>query len=386
MTDFNRPGTLSITCPRGFAPLLQQELGELGYPPGRSRKSGVELKGSLNDAIRLNFHLRTAHRIHRLVAEKRNVDGPDTLYEWLRDLPWEEYIPSDGYLTVTSRIDHSSISNSQFANVRVKDAVVDRMRERTGQRPDSGPGLDRTVLFLYWDRKGARIFLDTSGESLSRRGYRSEGGAAPMQESLAAAILLASKWNPDHHLVNPMCGSGTIAIEAALMAMNRPPASLRHDFGFMHIAGYEESYYLQVRDEARKGTVRRPPAKIIATDSDPEAVRTARRNARTAGVDQIIEFDCCPFEETRIPEGEGAVILNPPYGERLRDPSRLEPLYGQIGDFLKQRCEGKTGYVFTGNFDLARKIGLRTSRRVVLFNSTIECRLLEFELYRGSRA
>ena len=384
MADFSTTGTLSITCPIGMATPLKEELASMGYRPARVRKTGVDLKGSLNDAVKLNFWLRTAHRVHWLVDERRSPANPDQLYQWIRKLPWETLIPADGYFSVTSRIDHPTIRNTQFANLKVKDAVVDRMRRTTGRRPDSGPDLNRTVLFLYWDRERARIFLDTSGESLSRRGYRTARGEAPMQESLASAILHLSEWTPGTHLINPMCGSGTLVIEAAMKAMNRPPASLRHDFGFMHISGYDESVYHGIRDRARQQTVREPQGQLIATDRSGEAIKAARRNARTAGVDQLIEFRVCEYNETPVPDGEGVVIFNPPYGERLDDDSGLEPIYRGIGDFMKQFCKGKTGYVFTGNFDLAKRIGLRTSRRIPLFNSTIECRLLEYELYGGS--
>ncbi len=369
----------------GMPPFLQEEVRRLGYKPEKIRPTGLDLKGSLNDCIKLNFWLRTAHRVHYLVDENRSIKGPDALYDWLKSLPWENFIPADGYLSVTSRIDHPRIDNTQFANLKVKDAVVDRIRNVKGERPDSGSDMDQTVVFLYWDREVARIFMDTSGESLSRRGYRTESVSAPLQESLASAIIQASRWKPGDHFINPMCGSGTLALEAVMIALNRPPASLRHDFGFMHIPGYDEKIYQQIRNEARQATKKEFEGDIIATDSDPRAIDAARKNARTAGVDHLIQFDVCPIEETPIPDGDGVVVLNPPYGERLERADHLIPLYKGIGDFFKNQCPGKTGYVLSGNFDLAKNIGLRTKQRIPLYNSTIECRLLEYELYKGSK-
>lgn len=385
MADFSKKSTLSISCPRGIPPYLQEELRQFGYRPVTLRPTGLEIKGSLNDCIKLNFWLRTAHRVHYLIDENHSVKDPKSLYSWLHSLPWETYIPSDGYLSVTSRIDHPSIDNTQFANLKVKDAIVDRIRSAKGERPDSGSDLDQSVLFLYWDRKTARIFIDTSGESLSRRGYRTESVSAPMQESLAATIVQASAWKPGNHFINPMCGSGTLAIEAVLQALNRPPASLRHDFGFMHIIGYNEELYNQIRSDARRNTKKEIEGTIIATDSDPGAVKAARKNARTAGVDHLIEFDVCEYDRSPVPVGDGVVVINPPYGERLDHPGKLVPLYKGIGDFFKSRCPGKTGYVLAGNFALIKKIGLRTNQRIPLFNSTIECRLLEYVLYTGSK-
>jgi len=384
MADFNKKGTVTLTCPLGITPWLTEEIKSFGFSPVKSRDTGIEIKASLNDCITLNFWLRTAHRIHFLIHQKK-INSADQLYDWIYSCNWQNWIDSQGYISVTSRVDHPSIENTQFANLTVKDAIVDKMREETGNRPDSGSNLNKTVLFLYWDKEIARIFIDTSGESLSRRGYRSESVLAPMQESLASALILASKWKPGEHFINPMAGSGTIAIEAALMAQNRPPASLRNNFGFMHILGFDDDYYQEIRRQAKLNTIKEFKGKIIASDIDKKAMKSAMKNAKNAGVDHLIQFENCNFEDISVPEGDGVVMFNPPYGIRLDDDKNLAPLYKQIGDFMKRECPGKTGYVLTGNFSLAKKIGLRSSQRIAFFNSTIKCRLLEFELYKGSK-
>jgi len=385
MADFNKKSTVSITCPLGLAPLLEEEVREMGFQPTATRKTGVEIEASLNDCILLNFWLRSAHRVHYLMEEK-SIQSPDQLRNWVKKIPWENWISEDGYFSVTSRVDHTTIDNDQFANLVVKDAVVDRIRFKTDSRPDTGSNLNDTVLFLYWNRQSARIFLDTSGESLSRRNYRSASVAAPMQETLASAIVQSTRWQPgQEHFINPMTGSGTIAIEAVMLALNRAPASLRNNFGFMHILGYDESYYQQVRDDAKKKAVKDVKGKFIATDQDPRAIMAAKKNAKTAGVDHLIEFETCEYDQTPIPDGDGVVVFNPPYGMRLEDNTDLRPLYKGIGDFMKQDCPGKTGYVFTANMALAKKVGLRAKSRTTLFNSTLECKLFEYELYKGSK-
>ena len=385
MADFNKKSTVSITCPLGLAPLLEEEVREMGFQPTATRKTGVEIEASLNDCILLNFWLRSAHRVHYLMEEK-SIQSPDQLRNWVKKIPWENWISEDGYFSVTSRVDHTTIDNDQFANLVVKDAVVDRIRFKTDSRPDTGSNLNDTVLFLYWNRQSARIFLDTSGESLSRRNYRSASVAAPMQETLASAIVQSTRWQPgQEHFINPMTGSGTIAIEAVMLALNRAPASLRNNFGFMHILGYDESYYQQVRDDAKKKAVKDVKGKFIATDQDPRAIMAAKKNAKTAGVDHLIEFETCEYNQTPIPDGDGVVVFNPPYGMRLEDNTDLRPLYKGIGDFMKQDCPGKTGYVFTANMALAKKVGLRAKSRTTLFNSTLECKLFEYELYKGSK-
>ena len=386
MADFSKKSTVSITCPLGLPPYLTDEVKELGFQPTSTRDTGLEIEANLRDCMTLNYWLRTAHRVHYLIDEKP-INGPEQLQEWLQELPWEDYIPEDGYFSVTSRIDHRTIENDQYANVLCKDAVADRMRDKLGSRPDSGSDLDKTVLFLFWNKDIARIFIDTSGESLSRRNYRSENVSAPMQETLAAGIIAATKWEPGQHFINPMAGGATLAIEAALKATNRAPASLRHNFGFMHINGFDKQEYQHMRDKAKAASksLNDVEGKIIATDIDPAATIAGSRNAKTAGVDQLIEFNTCPLEETEVPDGDGVIVVNPPYGLRLDPGEDLRPLYRSIGDFMKDKGAGKWGYVFTGNNALGKKVGLRTSSKTQFFNTTVECRLLEYELYSGSK-
>jgi putative N6-adenine-specific DNA methylase len=380
MADFSSEATLSITCPKGLTPYLKTELTDLGFPIIKERIAGIETKGTLDDCMRLNLVLRTAHRVHYHLKTFEAFDA-DQLLENVKHIDWENYIDKHGYVSVTSFIKNKTIKNDQFANLTVKDAIVDRIRMTRGTRPDSGPNLNKTVVFLFWKGNEASIYLDTSGESISRRGYRTNSHMAPMQETLAAAIVMAGKWEPGQHFINPMCGSGTIAIEAALMALHRPPGQLRPNYGIKHIIGFDEDKWNDLRSELKQESNKDFEGRILATDIDSRAIQAAKKNAKTAGVDHLIEFTQCDFRDTEIPYGDGVVVINPPYGERIGHDQELEPLYTTIGDFFKQDCSGKWGYVFTGNFDLAKKVGLRTNQRIELYNSTIECRLLEYELY-----
>jgi putative N6-adenine-specific DNA methylase len=273
-----------------------------------------------------------------------------------------------------------------YANVKVKDAIVDRLRRKTGQRPSTGADLDGTVVYLYWKDRSAEIFLDTSGETLAKHGYRKIPGQAPMLESLAASTILASKWDRRSPFLNPMCGSGTLAIEAALMATNRTPGLLRDNYAFMHLTGYQEAMYDRERNLLDKQIVEVPDLRIIATDNSEDAIKISKINAAAAGVEQLIDFAVCDFAETEVPEnGNGVIFFNPEYGERMGEVAELESTYSQMGDFMKQKCGGYKGYIFTGNLELAKKIGLKARRRTEFYNGKIDCRLLEFELYAGSR-
>ena len=385
MPQFTTPGNIIVTCNRRLGPLLAGESAVLGYEPTEVFPTCIRLQGTLNDCIRLNLSLRTASQVlYSLIAFTAN--DADALYKELSTFPWEDYLPEGIYCSITSNVWNDTINNSMFANLRVKDAMVDRLRAVCGTRPDTGAELRGAVFHLHWKDESAELFIDTSGPSLGRHGYRKIPGRAPMLEALAAATILATRWDKGSPFVNPMCGSGTLAIEAALIATNTAPGLFRDNFAFMHIAGYSEDFYLEERGKA-EAAIREPKGlRIIATDYSEAAIENAKKNAQAAGVADLITFAVCDFAETEVPEGgRGVMMVNPEYGERLGDIQELEGTYKRIGDFMKSRCGGYWGYVFTGNLDLAKKIGLKPKRRIEFYTSKIDARLMEFELYEGSR-
>ncbi len=373
-----------ITCSRGVDLYLEQEVAELGFPIFFKTQAGIETEGTMQDAMDLNLRLRTGLRVLFLVAEFVAAD-PEALYRKVNDIAWEDIIRLNGYFSITATVDTPTIDNTRFASQKCKDAIVDRFMKKFNKRPDSGPERSRAVFHLHWQGEDCRIYIDTSGEPLSKRGYRKIPYMAPMQETLAAAIIRTSGWHDSGCFINPMCGSGTLAIEAALAGMNRPAGILRNNFGFMHLKDFDAEAWEELRSKAKAEVKKGLKSRIIATDISDEAIEAAQKNALTAGVEHLIEFKVSDFAETEIPEGSGVVVMNPEYGERLGKAAELEKVYGRIGDFLKQKCRGYSGYVFTGNPELAKKIGLRTSRKMPFFNGPIECRLLEYELYGGSR-
>ncbi len=384
MSFWTRKSRIVITCAKGVPPFLKQEIISLGFPVLSEGKAEVETEGTMEDTQKLNLLIRTGQRILFLL-ESFNAKTPDELYKRMSRISWEDYIPEDSYFSVTSSVHNPTIKDSRFANVKCKDAVVDRIKDKRGRRPDTGPERDRIVIHLYWKSNFCQIFLDTSGEPLSRRGYRMIPLKAPMQETLAAAVVLATGWTGNGNFINPMCGSGTLAIETALIALDRASGLLRSNYGFMHLKGFDESSWKTLRRKTRAAAKDKLNGRIIATDISQQAIEAAKKNAMTAGVECFIEFGVCDFSETPVPDGGGVVILNPEYGERLGEMEELKKTYREIGNFFKKKCNGYTGYVFTGNLDLAKKVGLRTKRRVPFFNGPIECRLLEYDLYEGSR-
>lgn len=381
---FNTASKVIITCNKRLSPFLQEEINELGFTIKRAFNTGVELHASVNDCIRMNLNLRTASQVLYELGSFRAND-PKELYEGLMQIDWENIIPFDGYFSVTSHVHNEFITTPLFANVKVKDAIVDRIKDKKGVRPDSGPDYSKIVIHLHWMEDRAEIFLDTSGETLAKHGYRKLPGKAPMLEALATATILATKWDGKSPFINPMCGSGTLAIEAALMCQNRRPGLHRMNYSFMHFIGYNEEVFFEERRLLKEKTQKNNLPKIVASDISELAIDTARANAQTAGVEHLIDFQVCDFAETTVPQEPGVIMFNPEYGERLGTHSKLELTYKRVGDFMKQDCKGYKGYVFTGNPDLAKKIGLKASRRFEFFNGKLDCRLLQYELYDGTK-
>ena len=385
MSLYTTAGAITITCHKRIAPYLEQEVKELGFEVAEAFVTGVRLAGTINDCIKLNLNLRCASQV-LYSLRKFEANNADDVYRNLHDYPWENILPDPGYFSVTSNVLNPTINNSMFANLRVKDAIVDRLREKRGTRPSTGSELTGAVIHLFWKNEDAELFIDTSGDSLARHGYRKIPGRAPMLEALASAAIYATRWDRVSPFVNPMCGSGTVAIEAALIATNTMPGLFRLNYAFMHLQGYDEEVYLREMDLLDKKIVDVPGLTIIATDYSDMAIANAKKNAVAAGVANLIKFSMCDFEETEVPKSDsGIMFMNPEYGERLGDESELEVTYSRIGDFMKKKCGGYFGYIFTGNLELAKKIGLKAKRRIEFYTSTIDCRLLEFELYDGSR-
>lgn len=385
MQVFHNKSKVIITCNKRLSPYLQDEVTALGYKIERAFPTGVELNITLTECIKLNLNLRCASQILYAIKSFKAIT-PDDLYNEIKNIEWEELIDFAGYFSVTSNVDNPNITTPLFANLKVKDAIVDRMKEKKGIRPNSGSDANKAVVHLYWKDADADVFMDTSGETLAKHGYRKIPGKAPMLEALAAGAIYATKWDKKSPFINPMCGSGTLAIEAALIATNRAPGLYRMNYGFMHILGYDEQEFFTERRILKDQVIKNIDLKIVASDISEDAVEVTRRNAQTAGVDTLIEFEVCDFELTPVPEGgQGVVVFNPEYGERLGVHSKLELTYKRMGDFMKTKCKGYSGYIFTGNPDLAKKIGLKASRKIEFYNGKLDCRMLEYELYDGSR-
>lgn len=397
-----------ISCAKQLSRWTEEEVRLMGYKPIEVTENTVVVRGAMRDMMRLNLFLRTAHRVlvPLLRTTCRNIRE---LYQAAFSIDWENILEADGYFSVSSIVHNMTIRDTRIPSLYTKDAIVDRMREKCQRRPDSGGENRGAAVFVYWERNEVIIYLDTSGEPLSKRGYRRIPGSAPMQETLAAACIMAMRWDRRTPFLSPMCGSGTPAIEAALMAMNRAPGSLKGHFAFQSIKGYghiipgesaptvaprqragasPEQIWKEMVLEAKAQETTANLPQIIATDISPEAVDNAHTNAIAAGVAPYIEFKACDFADTPVPEVShrnehgvrGAIFFNPEYGIRLGDPKELAPIYERIGTFMNEKCRGWMGALITGNPDLARLINLYYKTRIPFFNGPIDCRLF---LYNG---
>jgi putative N6-adenine-specific DNA methylase len=368
------------TCGRGIEPVLVQELRDLGAAGVEAGRGGVHFHGDLATLYRANLWLRTAIRVLRPILDAP-VTSPDDLYDAVRTVEWSQYMTPEHTLAVDCNVRDSQITHSKYAALRTKDAICDQFIERVGRRPSVDVEEPMVGLNLHIYRDRAVLSLESSGESLHKRGYRPILTRAPLNEALAAALILLTGWKGDTALVDPMCGSGTIPIEATWIALRRPPGLTRKRFGFQGWMDFDVALWTALRDEARRGVLKQLPAPIVGSDVRSDAISFAAGNARAAGVGHLLKFERRDLREFRPPsETPGMLLSNPPYGERLGEESDLKSLYRQIGEVLRERCAGWLAYLFTGNANLAREVRLPIAEQTPLFNGKIPCRLLRLDL------
>lgn len=373
---------LFITCAQALEPLLAQELGSLGYPQAVTGYRGVNVPDvDFNAIYRVNYLSRLAGRVLLPLSRFRCQDDR-SLYVGAGKINWQEYIPAGKTIAIDANVNHPNLRNSLYAAQVVKDAICDQLREKSGRRPDVNVKNPDIQLNLFINNDRAILSFDTSGIPLHKRGYRQESVEAPMQETLAAALLALAEFKGTEIFCDPCCGSGTILIEAALMASKTPPGFLRTHWGFMHLLAHSNERWLKVKVEADSQRIALPKNQFFGADINKQAVHACKVNLRATGLHQSIEVIQCDIREYEPPVAPNFVITNPPYGLRLNEGEHLVSLYRAIGDFMKQKtAKPAKGYVFTGNLDLAKEVGLAPARRHVLDNSGIEARLLEFDLY-----
>ena len=371
------------TTAKGIESILAKELRVLGVQNIAPVTGGVHFEGSMRDMYRANLWLRTANRVLMQLAEFP-CSTPEALYEHTRQIPWDQWTSIQQTLAVNCHCRDSSITHSHYAALKIKDAIVDQFRDKTGRRPNVDTKHPFLRVNAYISEDVCVLSLDSSGDGLHMRGYRRQSTGAPLRETLAAAIVDIVGWDGEGFFIDPMCGSGTILIEAALRTMNYAPGLLRcrdNGFGFQRWPRFDKRLWESQIGEATNQIRDNIPGRVLGYDISRLAIEVATENVAASGLARKIRLARGDVLNLYPSGHTGRVVCNLPFGERSGRSEELVTLYRAVSDILKQRCTGYKAYLFTGNLALAKSIALRTSRRFTLYNGPIECRLLEYELY-----
>lgn len=367
------------TCARGLEPMLADELRELGASDVRPGRGGVSFDGERHLLYRANLGLRTAVRVLVPLADF-DVQSSDELYDAVRTIDWSAHMTPDHTLAVDCNVRDSALTHSQFAARRVKDAICDQFREKTGRRPSVDTERPMVGLNLHVFKNHATLSLDSSGDSLHKRGYRPIQTIAPINEALAAGLILRTGWRGDRAFADPLCGGGTLPIEAAWIATDRPPGLTRKHFGFMGWLDYDVGEFAAIRDAMRQSVKVKPDYPIVGADQRRDAIEFATQNSRAAGTAAQVQWTVSQLADWHPPAGPGVVVCNPPYGERIGEEKELRGYYRQMGQIFRERCSGWGVWVFTGNPRLAGELGMKPAEELPFFNGRISCRLLHFDV------
>ena len=374
---------LVVKTPFGLEDVLLEELRSLGITQATKGVRAVTLFVDLSTMYKMNLMSRVALRVLMPIKKFRAVDEHQ-LYDEIKKIDWSTYMDVSGTLAVDAVVNKSVMNHSLYVALKTKDAIVDQFRDKTGKRPDVDLDKPSLRIHVHINGEDAEVSLDSSGDSLHKRGYRMQTGDAPIQEALAAGLILLSGWDKQSPFLDFMCGSGTIVIEAAMMAINMAPGISRKEFGFERWKNFDSDIWNGLREEAEsleKSSIDFP---IIGIDHSTMMIRNANENAIAAGVMKHVSFKQVSFENY-VPASEpGTIIINPPYGGRITSGDLMQ-LYKNLGDQFKKKYAGWKAFVFTANMEAGKNIGLKPSRKIPLFNGKLECRLLKFEMYSGSR-
>ncbi|MCJ8166630.1 class I SAM-dependent RNA methyltransferase [Pontibacter sp. E15-1] len=375
---------ITVTTLAGLEEALAEELRALDMEYIKVGNRAVTCSGNLRQLYEANLWCRTAIRILKPFRTFKARDEKN-LYEQVQKIDWSEYLDLDQTFAISAAISHSTFEHSLYVAQLTKDAIVDQFRKNTGRRP-SVDLVHADIRFnLHMHENLVTLSLDSSGDSLHRRGYRLQTNVAPLNEVLAAGIISLTNWDRKSPFIDPMCGSGTLLIEAAMMAQNIAPGLYRRDpYGFEKWKDYDAKLFEMIWKTAEAKASFEPKAIIQGYDIDPDYAEAARTNIENAGLENVIRVEEADFFKTEALPEPGVVVMNPPYNERILSDD-INLLYKNIGDTLKNSYQGYDAFVLTGNLEAAKNVGLKTSRRTPLFNGPIDCRLLKYELYQGSR-
>ena len=366
----------------GLERVLADELSVLGAKEISPANRAVLFSGDMSLLYKSNYMARTALSVLMPVKEFW-IKSAEDLYRKCLQIPWDTFMDVDNTISVTPVVQSQLFNHTGYAGLKLKDAVADYFRNICGRRPTVNPSNPDIMINLHISNDKVTVSLDSSLIPLFKRGYRQEQAAAPLNEVLAAGMLLISGWNASTDLIDPMCGSGTIPIEAGLIASNIPAGKFRKFFGFQKWKGYDSDIFRMIVEEGEAG-IRNSPVKIFGSDISEQAVSQAFKNVNSAGLKDCIFLDVSDFMALKMHENRGVIFINPPYGERLL-PEDTNAVYAMIGSALKHNFHGYTAWIISSNRESLKKIGLKPKEKHILFNGALECLFVRYELYQGSR-
>lgn len=382
MPSSSRPEAFFAPCPRGLEELLAQELSTLGAREAQAVAGGVGFSGDWAACYRVNLWSRLASRVLWRVGEFEYA-SEDDIYAAARGVNWFDLFDVNRTLRVYVTAQKSPVKSLEFVTLRVKDAVCDRFRDDVGRRPDVDRADPDVRVHVFLEEKRGVLYLDTSGEGLFKRGWRMQTVEAPLRENLAAGIVMLTGWRFDQPLLDPMCGGATLLVEAAAMARGRAPG-MKRAFGFEKLDSFNSVLWKALRDAAAQPAKQAPTLRLFGSDAEATALTAARRNLAAAGVERWVTLEASDVLSRKAPAESGVMIANPPYGERIGEAEELSRFYPKLGDALKKNFAGWNCFFFTADRRMEKLIRLQTSRRTVLYNGALECRLFEFRVVAGS--
>ena len=369
-------------CPHGMEEILADELRDLGVEEAMLQKRAVAFKANKATLYKINLHSRLAIKILCPLFQFK-AKHPEELYKKVKAFDWSEILSIEQTFAVQTTVHSPYFSHSQYVALKAKDAIVDQFYDTVHKRPNVDVKRPNIKVHLHISENNCTVFLDASGDPLFKRGYRVHTGIAPINEVLAAGMLRLSEWTPETPLIDPMCGSGTIPIEAAMMATNTPASILRDDFGFMHWPDFDKTLWEKIKKEG-VAQIKTSDAQIFAYDKELSVLRYAEQNAAEIELDTAIQFKRKDFMHLQAPAENGMIVTNPPYDERIQVEDN-EAFYAEIGDQFKQSFQGYTAWLISSNLSAIKRVGLRPSMKITLFNGKLECKFLKYELYKGSK-
>ncbi len=371
-----------LTCPRGLEEVTKTQISSYINEPINVDKGGVHFSGNLKDMYTINLHSRTGMRLLKNIFSF-NLQQPQDLYNSIYNLDWVKFIDVSKTFSIKTKLKSNLFNNASSVSLKIKDAIVDNIRKKKGKRPFINKKNPDVGLHIFIINKTVKIYLNTTGIPLHKRGYRSKIHKAALNESIASGIILLSNWNKEDTFYDIMCGSGTLPIEASMIANRIAPGLFRNNFAFQKFDNYNKSLWRKLIDNAKNNIIFNPNINILGSDIIKDNIQLSINSSKKIGIESYIKFKVLNMNDISVVDSKGTLIINPPYGNRVGKNINLNELYKNIGDVFKKKFIGYDTYIFSGNLEAVKSVGLRSKKRIILKNGTLDCRLIYYPISSG---